>query len=345
MKKTFLLFSLAIAAFTSNAQLTLPAGTTYTQNFDGIGSGAPAGWSVYSGASATSLGNIETFPTSTSYPPSVLRPDTASCIGAVNVGGFKNFASADVCHPGDDWCAAVPPSYTNRALGVRQVAPTNASHPNLDSGAAYVLQLANTTGDTAFSMTFKLQSLDSSSPRTTTWMVDYAIGSPTSFTPVPSSQITGTMTTGGNLFSNNPITVNFGSALNNKASSVYIRIVTLVFSSGSGSRASTAIDDLNLTWHRITAGVTNISAPSALSLTTIGAATSDKITMQYNAELEGNYTLSLYDITGRVSYTRIVNAQPGDQQLSLDGLHLAPGMYFAKMNNGNSSSVARVMVQ
>ena len=341
MKKAILLFTFSSVVFASNAQVSL-TGTSYTQSFDGIGSGLPTGWSVYSGASATFLGNINTVNTSTTEYPSVLRPDS-SCLSGVVVGGFKNFPSADVSHPGDDYCAA-PPTYTNRALGVRQVSPTNATHPNLDSGAAFVLELANTTGDYNFNLAFNLQSLDSSSPRATTWMVDYAIGSPTSFTPATTA--TGTWTTGGHTFSNNACTVDFGHALDNLSSNVYIRIVTLVYSSGSGNRASSAIDDYRLTWTAAAStSVANYSSQQGFSLTTLGVVSNGKITMACNATESGNYDLVIYDLTGRVIRSEKANIQTGNQQVIVDGLQLTSGMYFAKIYNGHTSAVTRVVAQ
>jgi len=340
MKKVALLLSLAVSAFAANAQVTL-TGTSYTQNFDGIGTSLPTGWTVQSGSSATSLGAAATWYTSTEFP-SFLGSDT-TCNSFVLSGGFKNFPSADVSSPGDDYCATPPPSYTNRAIGVRQVSPTNATHPNLDSGAAFVLEVANTTGFTNFKLNYQLQSLDTSSPRVTKWKVDYSIGTPTNFIPVTTT--TGIFTTGGNTFSNNHDSVSFGSALDNISQPIWIRIVTLDYSSGSGNRASTAVDDYKLSWTSSTSAVQNVSAQSATSLTVLGAATSDKVTMAYSVEEAGQYTLSFYDLTGRAIHTENIDAQTGSQTITLSGLHLVPGMFIAKMYNSNSSSVAKISVQ
>ena len=340
MKKIALLFAFGVSAIVSNGQLTL-TGSSYTQNFDAIGGGLPTGWNVYSGAGASFLGTISTCNTSTTEYPSVLRPDS-SCIAGVVVGGFKNFPSANVCHENDDFCATVPPAYTDRALGVRQVSPTNSTHPNLDSGAAFVLQLANTTGMHNFHLSFKLQSLDTSSPRTTTWLVDYRIGSSGSFI-VPTTT-TGTWTTGGHSFSNNTCTVNFGTALDNISSNVYIRVVTLVYSSGSGNRASSAIDDYSLTYTNTT-GINNLSSQPYFSFNVLGNATSDKVDFSFNVEESGVYNLCIYDMTGRILHSEIVNAQSGGQQISTNGLHLPTGLYFAKMSSANNSAVARINVQ
>ena len=101
-------------------------------------------------------------------------------------------------------------------------------------------------GKTNLLLSFLLQSLYESAGRTTSWQVDYAIGdNPTSFTAVATSP--STITTGP-VFTNTPVTVNFGSTLDNQNYKVWIRIVTLSASSGSGSRASTAIDDASFSW-------------------------------------------------------------------------------------------------
>ena len=272
----------------------------------------------------------------------MVSPDTVSCAGLVLGGGFKNFPSATVATPGDNWCGA-PPTYSNRALGVRQVSPTNASHPDLDPGAAFCVQLANTTGLMGFDLTFKLQSLDTSSPRISTWKVDYGFGaSPSSFTAASTGA--SVMTTGGKTFSNNTVNVDFGSALDNQSGPVWIRVVALSGSTGSGNRPSSAIDDFNLTWTSTT-GVSNVPSQPVTTLTAIGQSTSDKITLAYTVEEAGIYTLALYDVAGRILHTQNVNGQIGTQDITVNGLHLAPGVYIAKINNGNSSSVARIAVQ
>lgn len=345
MKKTFLLCALAATAVTAQAQLTLPA-PPYVQNFDGLTTGGlPTGWGVYTAATSTSLGTVKSLASLLPGVPFQIVPDTITCAGLVKGGGFKNFPSATVTNPGDNFCPpspAVMPAYTNRALGLRQVDKLNSSFPDSDPGAAFVLQLANTTGRNGFTLSFKLQSLDTSSPRISTWMVDYGFGAtPSSFTPATA---TGTMTTGNKTFSNNTVNVNFGTALDNQTGPVYIRIVTLTNSSGSGNRASTAIDDFSLNY-KFPLAVTNVSAQPALDLNVLGAASSDKVTFRYNVEENAAYNFSIYDMTGRTLHSQSVDAVTGGQELTVSGLQLAPGMYFAKMNNSNSSAVTRVIVQ
>lgn len=338
MKKALLLIAAAAVTMNVNAQLTL-SGTSYTQNFNSIGTGLPTGWSTYSAATASSLGTIKSFSTSTDYGR---YADTTNCPSDVNGGGFKNFPSANVATAA--MTCAEQKLVTDRALGVKQVSQTNATHPNLEPGAAMVLRLANTTGATGLNLSFKLQSLDYTSPRTTTWVVDYFVGNTLGasdvFTPATA---TGTMTTGNMTFSNNPITVNFGSALDNKATNVWIRVVALTGSTGSGARAVTAIDDVNLTWTG-SVGVADVASAPTTELKVIGAASSDKVSFVYSTEESNNYSLSIYDITGRTVHTQSVKATAGENQLTVNGLNLTSGMYIAKMNSNNSTATVKFAV-
>ena len=69
MKKLVLFLSAVAMAGVTNAQLS---GSSYTQNFDDIGSGTlPRGWYVYTGADASTLGTTKTLLSSskgTKYP-------------------------------------------------------------------------------------------------------------------------------------------------------------------------------------------------------------------------------------------------------------------------------------
>lgn len=334
-------------SYSANAQLTL-TGSSYTQNFDGL-STIPTGWSTYNNASVAgkgsipALGNAEALQSTFPAPPSY-NPMDSSCIGNVKVGGFKNFPSATVATAGDNNCSSTGPSttLTNRAYGVRQVDSANGTHPDLDPGASFVLKIANTNGLRNFNLSFKLQSLDTNSARTTTWTVDYGFGSsPASFTPVTT---TGIMTTGNHLFSNNTVTANFGNALDNKSGIVIIRISALAYSSGSGNRASSAIDDFNLTWTN-TVGISEVSENAQANLYVLGSATSDEINFEYSVAESESYNFTIYDLSGRVLHSRYFDAKAGTQQISVDGLHLVPGMYFARMNNSNNSTVAKIIVQ
>jgi hypothetical protein len=338
MKKALLLIAAAAVTMNVNAQLNITA-SPYTQNFNSIGTGLPTGWSTYSLATASSVGTIKSFGTSTDYGR---YADTLNCPSDVNGGGFKNFPSANLATAA--MTCAEQKLVTDRAMGVKQVSQTNATNPNLEPGAAFVLKLAKTSGGTGFNLSFKLQSLDYTAPRVTTWVVDYFVGNTLGATDVfTPATATGTMTTGNLTFSNNPITVNFGTALDNKASNVWIRIVALTASTGSGSRAVTAIDDVNLTWTG-SVGIADVASAPTTELKVIGNATSDKVSFVYSTEVSNNYGLSIYDITGRTIHTQTVKATAGENQLTVNGLNLTSGMYFARMSSNNSTTTVKFAV-
>jgi Fe-S cluster assembly iron-binding protein IscA len=203
-----------------------------TYNFNTIGSGLPLGVNVYTGATSGTLGTIATF-------------TAVATKWAVTTGGVYNFASTTGLTASSK--EADQAASANRAPGIRQVG-TSSSFPGSDPGAAFVFQINNTIGKSNLKLEFSLLSLDISSnvTRTTTWSVDYGIGeNPSKFTTV---NTTGTLTTGNTVFSNNAVNVDFGNVLDNQPGKIWIRIVTLTAASGSGNRASTAIDDVNFSW-------------------------------------------------------------------------------------------------
>jgi hypothetical protein len=260
MFKHFLFLGLAsglsLAAATAQAQATL--GTSpYVESFDNLSAGLPTGFSVYTNASATSLG---TAPTAAQL---ILTPGTNTA-WSNSTGAFKNFASATGLTSAAS--TADQTSATNRALGVRQTGSfgdgTSTTTPPTGAGPAFVFQVANTTGKTDFALTFKLQSLDATSTRTTTWQVDYGTGAtPGSFTPVGTGYVTGNST-----FASNTVTVSFGTALDNLGGPVYIRVVAPANTTGSNNRASSAIDDFSLSWNAPTATTPNLTlTPGSLA--------------------------------------------------------------------------------
>ena len=216
--------------------INLGSTSPFNINFDNLGtSGLPAGVYVKQDATSLDLGNEGTvyngnFNTGTAWNQTSL--------------GFKNYASADGLTSSAS--STTQNASTDRALGFRQ---TSTAGSGGDPGAAFAFQLANTTGKTNLQLEFKLQSLDGiTMARTTTWRVDYGIGlSPSAFSTVITSPASLTITNG--IFSNTTVTVNFGSALNNISQPIWIRVVTLTSTSGSGNRPSTAVDDVKFTWN------------------------------------------------------------------------------------------------
>ena len=230
---------LAPAAFGQSVSLSSLG--NYVETFDGIASGYPTGWSSYTGATATSLGNAVSL-------------TTAATAWNNTSGAFKNFASGNIGAVGTQATA------TDRALGLRQTGAFG------DIGAAFAVQLANTTGYQGFNLTFNLQSLDASATgRQTTWRVDYGFGaSPTVFTAIATVPTPLTTTLG--VFANQTVTINFSNVLDNKPGPIWIRIVTLTATTGSGSRASTGIDNFTLTYTSVSTTDPRLSAnPTALT--------------------------------------------------------------------------------
>ena len=229
---TIVRFILLALAIFSSVQLQSQVNLTtspYTESFDGVGSGYPTGWTGRKGAKATTLGTLDTL-------------FIAKTAWNNTTGGFKNFASADGLNSGSS--TTDQSNSTDRSLGVRQ-------NSDRDPGASFTLQLANTNNTTNLQLSFKLQSLDISSPRVVTWKLQYALGSsPATFTDITTSP--STMTTGGSAFTNTTITANLPAAVENQNQVVWLRIVTLSGSTSSGNRPSTGIDDFQMTFDQNT---------------------------------------------------------------------------------------------
>lgn len=225
------------------AQVTL-TGTSYIQNFDDLGSGLPPGWSVRTGAGATSLG------TEAELTTALTRWSATS-------GQFANFAST-VSDDGTNFlgteASAVQVACTDRCLGVRQTGSFG------DPGAAFVLQLQNTLGFAGFQLEVDLNML-SVQNRSNAWVIDYGTGNdPAVFTPVWTN-------TDPCMFGSSPTTVSFGDALDSRPQPVWIRVVSLEASAGSGSRDTFGLDNFALSY-----GATAAVSPIPLRLELNGQA-------------------------------------------------------------------------
>lgn len=261
----------------------------YLQNFDGIGSGLPTGISVKTAATASALGTNAAFA-------------TAHAQWNATSGGFKNFAS------GNNDEGVTQSTATDRAIGVRQVGAT-------DPGTAFVFQVANTTGKINFVLDFNLQSLDASSARVTSWRVDYGFGVNPSTFIVPAT--TGILTTGGNSFTNNPIHVNFGNALDNQPGIITIRIVAITASSGSLNRPSTGIDDFTLSWEDPTAKTISLNTTALIfPATNVGASSTRTYTIVSQTNLDEPILISTaapYSISAdNLTFSSDLSVAPAD---------------------------------
>lgn len=227
--------------FTSNfaiAQINL-TGTSYSQNFDAVGSGLPTGWTVRTAASSSSLGTSQTF-------------ITTATAWSNTTGQFQNSAAAESPSTSSN-NSATQSSNLDRVIAIRQ------SNSFGDGSSAFVLQISNTSGFQSFNLSFKLMQLDPSSTtgRTSSWNVDYGLGtSPTNFTNVSTTPASLSTSIGSGAWGSTAVNVNFGSALDNYNNSVWIRISNKTASSGTGNRPVTAIDDISLTWSYISSTVT-----------------------------------------------------------------------------------------
>lgn len=209
--------------YTQGISLNGPAPLLF--GFDQLSNGLPQGVSVRTGVSATDTGAIGAF-------------TAAKANWNNSSGGFKNFASAATLNALSS--ATQQAAATNRAVGVRQVTAT-------DKGVAFVFLLNNTIGKKKLTLRFQLQSLDAAINRISTWGVDYAVGeTPVSFVPVTANPAV--LQTGNGAFTNTTVEVSFPTAVNNRSRRVWIRIASLMATSGGGSRASTGIDGVSFNW-------------------------------------------------------------------------------------------------
>jgi endonuclease/exonuclease/phosphatase family metal-dependent hydrolase/uncharacterized protein YdeI (BOF family) len=125
------------------------------------------------------------------------------------------------------------------------------------------------------------------------WIVEYGIGdTPTTFSALTTSPTT--LTTGSTAFSNTTVNANFGTALDNITTSVWIRIRTAGTSTGSGNRPTTAIDDFILNY-----STTDQSPAINISTDTIRGF----LTNQGTPSVTKSYIVSGLNLTNSISLT------------------------------------------
>ena len=222
--------ALLLFAASSPAQVVL-IGTNYSQNFNDIGAGLPAGWTVRTGASASSLGTAATL-------------NTTPVNWTSTTGQFANHAST-VSDYGTNFLGAetLPVSATNRCPAVRQTGSFG------NPGAAFVLQIADTVGISNIILRLDLNML-SVQGYSTTWTIDYAVGNtPSAFTPLATYSDPGVF--GATSLAN----LSLNSDADNQAQNVWIRVVALAAATGSGSRDTFGIDNVSLSYSNVNASV------------------------------------------------------------------------------------------
>lgn len=226
------------AAISVGQAAVVLSGTQYQQNFDGLASGLPTGWSVKTGATSTSLGTD--VPISPPADASGSFVTTATTWGSTT-GNFRNAASADGLS--STATSGAQSSSTDRALAIRQTASFG------DPGAAFVLSVQDTLGFENFSLSFKAQMLTAvTESRSTTWTIDYRLGASGSFLSLGTYSDPGVFGSTTLSFTSTQL-----SAWNDQALPVYFRIAALTASSGSGNRDTFGIDDFLLTFDEVLA--------------------------------------------------------------------------------------------
>jgi len=253
------------AGFYTNTFDTLGYGTN--QTLDGTPTGASgylAGeWTCYTHATVNYFGTID------SGAPNVSGPGIIDTWTDSFIGEFKNFASYfDYIGGTNFYPNGLPTNASygvitnglyqtnepNRCLGIRQIGAFG------DPGASFVLKLASTMPYENFKLSMDLINLDPTSPRETTWQIQYGIADPTIGVPAAFQNIPGLSSIfpnvpGSNHWKTVHINVPNGS-INNIDGQVWLRVVTLATSTGSGNRESFAIDNFGLTWTNGDAGCT-----------------------------------------------------------------------------------------
>jgi hypothetical protein len=269
--------SVTVFVASAAAQVTL-TGTNYTQNFNSISNGLPPGWSVRTNATATGLGEPAPFPTAVKTWGDTTG-EFGNCAAAVSNTG-TNFNGTE--------STTIQGNCTNRSLAVRQTGAFG------DPGAAFVFQIANTTGFSNLTFSVDLSLLHSNN-YSTTWTIDYAVGdSPTSFT------LLGTNSDPGSFSSTNR-TFTLGTDADNQSDNVWIRIVALRAATGSGSRDTFGIDNFSLSWTTNNPTVVTPVIPAIAAIAMNGGnvqidfnAGSDDVPSDFlvvsSAEIAGNYT-------------------------------------------------------
>lgn len=284
MEKRVLLFVVAVAggmffAYQASSQILL-SGAAYAQNFDSIGEGLPAGWSVWTDASDTSMGTAAV-------------PETNTTSWGDTAGEFRNCASV-TNNSGllaTNASSATQHTFTNRVLAVRQGSSFG------DPGAAFVLQIANTMGFSNLQFSVDFMMLDDES-RETAWTVDYGLGiAPETFT------VLGTRTNSGAPGTISRPTYLLGSDADDQPEVVTIRVAALDPSTGTGSRDTSGLDNFLLSF----GGAAAVSA--RLDFEHVGDALvlrwgDPSFSLQTVSGFSGTYT----NVSGATSpYTNVMN--------------------------------------
>jgi hypothetical protein len=218
-----LMFSATLLGQSVLAQLTL-TGTSYVQDFNSIGSGLPEGWTVRTNATAGSLGTVTGIYSAATKSWGDSTGEFGNCASTVNSG--TNFLGTET--------SGIQNGCANRALSIRQTGTFG------DPYAAFVLQITNAAGLSNFAFAVDCDLLRSNG-YSTTWTIQYAVGSTPVFTTL------GIFPDPANFFSSTRQNYTLGPDASNQ-SNLWIRFVALSPATGSGSRDTFGIDNFSLSW-------------------------------------------------------------------------------------------------
>ncbi|MCX6928454.1 MAG: immunoglobulin domain-containing protein [Verrucomicrobia bacterium] len=227
----------AVSLQQASAQPVSLTGSSYTNTFDNLeaNTGLPGEWITYTGASATAAGTIYSWaPVNYTASSNSWRSTTgrfANQASTFSYVGGTNFIGTETNNP-IQW------TEPNRCLALRQTGSLG------DPGGAFVLKLADTVDRKDFVLSVDFLNLDPTSPRTTRWTVDFGLGAtPSFFVPLATW-----VNTPSNFTTYHTNIVLANGTIDNDPGPVWIRIVALSASTGSGNRETSAIDNFGLTW-------------------------------------------------------------------------------------------------
>jgi hypothetical protein len=223
-----LIFSMLAAAAAGSAQVNL-TGISYTQDFNSLGSGLPAGWSVNTSTTSSTLGN-----------PGSFTAAATTWAASTTLTDFRNVAGDNIAFGS---ASGTQSSDLNRALGWRPLAAATDAR-----SGSIMLTIANTTGFQDFALSVQVFTGNDSSTSSQSYLLEYRVGDTGNFTPIATYLTPTTGATGFNAqtFTANPVTL---SALNDQPDTVYFRLRGTA-TSGT-SLDSIALDDFSLTYSAV----------------------------------------------------------------------------------------------
>jgi hypothetical protein len=216
------------AAATASAQVNL-TGLSYTENFNSVGSGLPAGWSVHTSTTASTLGN----------PASFTSAATTWAAGTA-LTDFRNVAGDNIPF-GSSF--APQGSDLNRAIGWRPLAAATDARTG-----AIMLTIADTSGFENFLLSVKVFTPSDNSTGSQTYLLEFRVGSSGNFSPIATYLTPTTGATGFNAqtFTADPLAL---ALLNDQPEAVYFR---LRGTASSGTALDTiALDDFSLSYSAV----------------------------------------------------------------------------------------------